>query len=52
MYTAPSFDHAVQDPVANDICISSRSKIVIIEGNYTLLNEHPWNKMAELVDEK
>ncbi|KAK8024988.1 P-loop containing nucleoside triphosphate hydrolase protein [Apiospora arundinis] len=52
VFTAPSFDHAVQDPVPDDIRISSRSKIVIIEGNYTLLNEHPWNKMAELVDEK
>ncbi|KAK8092277.1 uncharacterized protein PG998_015109 [Apiospora kogelbergensis] len=52
IFTAPSFDHAVQDPVADDIRISSRSKMVIIEGNYTLLNEHPWNKMAELVDEK
>ncbi|KAK8093348.1 hypothetical protein PG997_000033 [Apiospora hydei] len=52
IFTAPSFDHAVQDPVADDIHISSRSKIVIIEGNYTLLDEHPWNKIAELVDER
>ncbi|KAK7978713.1 nicotinamide riboside kinase [Apiospora saccharicola] len=46
-----AFDHAVQDPVADDIRISSRSKVVIIEGNYTLLNERPWNKIAELVHE-
>ncbi|KAK8085940.1 hypothetical protein PG994_000914 [Apiospora phragmitis] len=52
IFTAPSFDHAVQDPVVDDIRISSRSKIVIIEGNYTLLNEHPWNKIAKLVDER
>ncbi|KAK8005924.1 hypothetical protein PG991_012221 [Apiospora marii] len=52
VFTAPSFDHAVQDPVAEDIRISSRSKVVIIEGNYTLLNEHPWSKIAELVDER
>ncbi|KAK7949387.1 uncharacterized protein PG986_010273 [Apiospora aurea] len=52
IFAAPSFDHAVQDPVVDDIRISSRSKIVIIEGNYTLLDEHPWNKIAELVDER
>ncbi|KAK8135169.1 nicotinamide riboside kinase [Apiospora sp. TS-2023a] len=52
VFTAPSFDHAVQDPVADDIRISSRSKVVIIEGNYTLLNERPWSKIAELVDER
>ncbi|KAK8078596.1 hypothetical protein PG996_004766 [Apiospora saccharicola] len=52
IFTAPSFDHAVQDPVADDIRISSRSKVVIIEGNYTLLNERPWNKIAELVHER
>lgn len=52
VFTAPSFDHAVQDPVADDVRISSRSKVVVIEGNYTLLNERPWSKIAELVDEK
>lgn len=52
VFTAPSFDHAVQDPVADDIRISSRSKVAIIEGNYTLLNQHPWSKIAELVDER
>ncbi|KAI0475408.1 phosphoribulokinase/uridine kinase [Xylariaceae sp. FL0804] len=50
--TAPSFDHAVQDPVLNDIHISSRTQVVIIEGNYTLLDEDPWNKIAQLVDER
>ncbi|KAJ4984567.1 nicotinamide riboside kinase [Stagonosporopsis vannaccii] len=49
---APSFDHAVQDPVENDIAISSRNRIAIVEGNYTLLNEKPWNKITSLCDEK
>lgn len=49
---APSFDHAVKDPVADDIKISSRTRVVIVEGNYTLLNEAPWNKISELVDER
>lgn len=49
---APSFDHAVQDPVENDIAISSRNRIVIVEGNYTLLNQKPWDKIDSLYDEK
>ena len=49
---APSFDHAVQDPVDNDIAISSRNRVVIVEGNYTLLNQKPWNEITKLCDEK
>lgn len=49
---APSFDHAVQDPVENDIFISSRNRIVIVEGNYTLLNQKPWNEIASLCNER
>lgn len=49
---APSFDHAIQDPVMDDIKISSRTKVAVIEGNYTLLNERYWSKVADLVDER
>jgi pantothenate kinase len=49
---APSFDHGVQDPVENDIVVSSRNRIVIIEGNYTLLNEKPWSEIPDLCDER
>jgi pantothenate kinase len=52
LFKAPSFDHAVGDPVPNAISISSRCRVVIIEGNYTLLNEKPWNRIADLVDER
>lgn len=49
---APSFDHAVKDPVENSIAVSSRNQVVIIEGNYTLLNEDPWSQIADLVDDR
>jgi len=49
---APSFDHEVQDPIADDIEISSRNKLVIIEGNYTLFDEAPWNQVGQIVDER
>ncbi|KFY40485.1 hypothetical protein V494_03468 [Pseudogymnoascus sp. VKM F-4513 (FW-928)] len=50
-FHAPSFDHAVKDPIENDIYIPSSQRIVILEGNYLLLNEHPWDQVQHLVDE-
>ena len=49
---APSFDHAIQDPVNQGIPVSSRNRIVIIEGNYTLLDQDPWREVAALCEEK
>lgn len=49
---APSFDHADQDPVQDAICISSRTRVVIIEGNYTLLDMEPWNQIPFYLDER
>ncbi|KAH9904299.1 phosphoribulokinase/uridine kinase [Xylariomycetidae sp. FL2044] len=49
---APSFDHAAKDPVSDGISIVSRTKVVIIEGNYTLYNEPPWNEIAGLVHDR
>lgn len=49
---APSFDHAVQDPVLKAIPISSRSRLIIVEGNYTLLDQSPWNNVSGIWEEK
>jgi pantothenate kinase len=48
---APSFDHAVKDPVEDDIAIAASVRIVIFEGNYCSLNHGPWKEAAELMDE-
>jgi len=48
---APSFDHALKDPVANDIGIAPSIRIVIFEGNYLSLDKAPWKDAAELMDE-
>ena len=50
---APSFDHAVKDPVANDIPIASTSRIVIMEGNYLSLGSGApeWKEAAQMMDE-
>lgn len=38
---APSFDHAIKDPVEDDIFIPRSARIVIIEGLYTALSYPP-----------
>jgi len=48
---APSFDHAVKDPVDNDIPIPATSRLIFFEGNYLSLDKEPWNEAAALMDE-
>jgi pantothenate kinase len=48
---APSFDHAVKDPVENDISIPPTARIVIFEGLYTALDESGWREAHALMDE-
>ena len=40
--SVPSFDHAVGDPCEGDIRILSSHRIVLVEGNYVLLEDEPW----------
>lgn len=47
---APSFDHEVKDPIENSIFITPETSIIVIEGNYLLLNEPGWRDLADLVD--
>nr|CAB3466417.1 unnamed protein product [Digitaria exilis] len=49
---APSFDHGVGDPVEKDIFVKPQHKIVIVEGNYLLLEEDIWRDIKDLFDEK
>ena len=48
---APSFDHAVKDPIADDIPIPPSARIVIFEGNYLSLNKGLWKEAAVKMDE-
>ncbi|GAB7348174.1 hypothetical protein MBLNU459_g6183t1 [Dothideomycetes sp. NU459] len=50
---APSFDHAVKDPVADDIPIRPSSRILVFEGNYLSLGTGApeWKEAAEIMDE-
>ncbi|EXJ94054.1 hypothetical protein A1O1_02447 [Capronia coronata CBS 617.96] len=49
---APSFDHAVKDPKEDDIEISPDTSIVILDGNYLLLDEDKWRDISPLLDLK
>eukprot|EP01038_Epipyxis_sp_PR26KG_P016003 gene16003-21715_t len=46
----PSFDHSIGDPIENDIIVTADHKIIIIEGNYLLLDESPWNSIKNILD--
>ncbi|KAJ5787274.1 hypothetical protein N7457_002264 [Penicillium paradoxum] len=48
---APSFDHAIKDPVDGDIAIPADCRVLFFEGNYLSLNREPWNTAAALMDE-
>ncbi|TKA78300.1 hypothetical protein B0A49_02056 [Cryomyces minteri] len=50
-FYAPSFDHAVKDPVQDDIAIPPTARVVVFEGNYCSLNKSPWKEAAALMDE-
>lgn len=48
---APSFDHAIKDPIENDIAIAPSVRVVVFEGNYCTLDKEPWKDAAEMMDE-
>lgn len=50
--TAPSFDHAVKDPVADGITIDLDVEIVILEHVYLLLDQYGWRDIASALDMK
>jgi pantothenate kinase len=49
---APSFSHAVKDPVPDDIVVGPKHEIVLIEGLYVALDVEPWATAARLLDER
>lgn len=47
----PSYDRELHNPVEGSIVIEKKHKIIIVEGNYLLLDTCPWNELANLFDE-
>ncbi|GAX75944.1 hypothetical protein CEUSTIGMA_g3387.t1 [Chlamydomonas eustigma] len=49
--SCPSFDHAQGDPVEDAIHIRQHHRIVLIEGNYLLLDIPPWSELRKVLDD-
>ncbi len=47
---APRYDRRLHDPVPDDIRIGAEDRVVLVEGNYLLLEEGRWAKVAGLLD--
>lgn len=51
--TWPTFDHAEGDPVADGTALCRSARVVIVEGNYLLLEAEPWRAVRdEVFDER
>ena len=48
---APGFERSVDEPVAAEIAVEPSARIVVVEGNYLLVDEGPWQRIGDLVDE-
>lgn len=48
---APEFRREIEEPVAGAIAVSPQTPLLIIEGNYLLLDDGPWAAVAGLLDE-
>ncbi len=47
---APRFDRRMEEPVAGAIAVEPTDGVVIVEGNYLLLDEGPWAEVRDLLD--
>jgi len=47
---APSFDHALKDPIPDSLQINPEAAIILLEHNYLLLNRGTWAAISELLD--
>ncbi|KAK7403736.1 hypothetical protein QQX98_010475 [Neonectria punicea] len=49
--TAPTFDHAVKDPVPDGLIVGPDVQVCLLEGNYLLSDEAPWDGIVPSVDD-
>ncbi|SFN35586.1 nucleoside/nucleotide kinase family protein [Mycetocola miduiensis] len=48
---APSFDRRVDEGIAAEIAVAASARIVVVEGNYLLIDREPWSQIAPLMAE-
>lgn len=44
----PIYSRVLHNPIENGITV--KEKIILLEGNYLLLDQHPWNQLTEYAD--
>lgn len=47
----PGFDRSLDEPTPDAIIVEPHHKLLVVEGNYLLVPEHPWEQVRELLDE-
>jgi pantothenate kinase len=48
---APSFERTVDEGIAGEVAIPADARIVVVEGNYLLVDQEPWNRIPNLLTE-
>jgi pantothenate kinase len=48
---APEFRREIEEPIAGAIAVPREVPLVVVEGNYLLLDEPPWRDLAPLLAE-
>ena len=48
---APSYERTLEESVAGAIAIHAKTPLLVVEGNYLLLNDAPWDQVQALLDE-
>jgi len=49
---APAYDRGLHDPVPDAVAAPADCRVVVVEGNYLLLDDGPWHGMPDLFDLK
>lgn len=47
---APKYDRTVGEPIAGAIAVLPSDDLVVVEGNYLLLDAEPWTQVLDLLD--
>ena len=48
---APSFRREVDEPVAGEVAVEPHHTVVVVEGNYLLVDAGPWARVRDVLDE-
>jgi pantothenate kinase len=48
---APSYERTLEEGVTGAIAVQPSTPLIVVEGNYLLLSDSPWNQVQALLDE-